>query len=65
MAGSFITVGMNRNWGMASYVKAGVFLDHWVYGNEGFLGNENLKGNEDIHGNQRHQIMALESKLFE
>ena len=62
MAGSFMTVGMNRNWGMASYVKAGVFPDHGIYGNVCFLGNENLKGNEDIHGNQRHPIMGIVGK---
>lgn len=46
MAGSFITDGMIRSCGMASYVKAGVFLDHWVYGNEGFYRDENNKGNQ-------------------
>ena len=35
MAGSFIPDGMNRSWGMASYVNAGVFLNHGFHGNEG------------------------------
>ena len=40
MAGSVIPDGMNRSWGMASYVKAAVFLGHWVYGNVGFYSDE-------------------------
>ena len=59
MASSFIPEGMIRSWGMASYVRAAVFLDHGVYGNVSFLGNENLKGNEDINGNQRHPSMSI------
>lgn len=41
MAGSFIPDSTNRNWGMASYVNAGVSLDHWVYGNESLYRDEN------------------------
>ena len=53
MAGPFITDGMYRSWGMASYVNAGVFLDHGVYNNVSFLGNGNH------YGNQRHPIMSI------
>ena len=44
MAGSFITDSTNRSWGMASYVKADVFLDHRVYGNVGFYSDESFYG---------------------
>ena len=52
MAGSFIPDGMNRSWGMASYVNAAVFLDHGVYGNDNLYVNEMLEGNEGFHGIQ-------------
>ena len=64
MAGSFIPDGMNRSWGMASYVKAGAFLNHGFHGNGSLYVNEKLEGNEGFHSNQRHPIMALESVMF-
>ena len=49
MAGSFIPDGMNRSWGIASYVNAGVFLDHRVYGNGSLYVNEKLEGKRRLH----------------